>query len=32
LIVGKNAGSKLKKAEALNIEVIREAELDKFIN
>ena len=32
LIVGDNAGSKLKKAEALNIEVIREAELDKFIN
>ena len=32
LIVGDNAGSKLKKAETLNVKVINEAQLDKFIN
>ena len=32
LIVGDNAGSKLKKAEALNVKVINETQLDNFIN
>ena len=32
LIVGDNAGSKLKKAETLNVKVINETQLDNFIN
>ena len=32
LIVGNNAGSKLKKAQALNVKVVKEAQLEKFIN